>query len=58
MRGGINADNVAIVIEAIGSLSPAGYWIDMESGVRTENLLDLNKVQAVIEKVALTESHC
>lgn len=56
--GGINADNVATVIAAIGSLSPAGYWIDMESGVRTENLLDLRKVQAVIENVALSETHC
>lgn len=49
--GGINPTNVAQVIAAVKDLSPAGYWIDMETGVRTNNDLDLEKVRAVINAV-------
>lgn len=49
--GGINPLNVSNVIAAVKDLSPAGYWLDMETGVRTNNDLDLEKVRAVINAV-------
>lgn len=47
--GGIGPDNVLDVIRAIGPRDP--YWIDMESGVRTNDRLDLGKVRRVLEQV-------
>lgn len=47
--GGINPGNVRAVIETIASTGP--YWIDMESGVRTDDWLDLDKVEAVCRAV-------
>lgn len=49
--GGINPDNVEIINYRVNQLSPAGYWLDMESGVRTDDIFDLDKVQAVLEAV-------
>ena len=48
--GGIGPENVLDVIRAIGPRAP--YWIDMESGVRTGDRLDLGKVRRVLEQVA------
>lgn len=47
--GGINPDNVLDVIDAIGPDGP--YWIDMESGVRTDDWFDLDKCEAVLQAV-------
>jgi phosphoribosylanthranilate isomerase len=49
--GGISPDNVREVIQAIG---PREYpwWIDMETGVRTDNKLDLEKVSRVLDLVS------
>lgn len=47
--GGISPSNVKQVIETIRADGP--YWIDMESGVRTGNWLDLGKCEAVCEAV-------
>jgi len=47
--GGINPDNVLDVIATIGATGP--YWIDMESGVRTDDRFDLGKCRAVCEAV-------
>lgn len=47
--GGIGPDNVAATIEAIGS--DGNYWIDMESGVRTDDWLDLDKCEAVCRTI-------
>lgn len=49
--GGISPDNVADVIAAIAAPAGAQYWIDMESGVRTEGWFDLAKCAAVCEAV-------
>jgi phosphoribosylanthranilate isomerase len=48
--GGINPDNVAQNIDMIARAAP-GYttWIDMESGVRTNDTFDLAKVRRVLE---------
>ena len=49
--GGIGPDNVLSVIEQIGTRG-APYWIDMETGVRTDDKFDLAKVRRVLEQVA------
>ena len=47
--GGIGPDNVLDVLAVINADGP--YWIDMESGVRTDDWLDLDKCEAVLEAV-------
>ena len=47
--GGIGPENVAEVIQEIGNVTPT--WIDMESGVRTDNNLDMKKVSDVLNEV-------
>lgn len=47
--GGMNPDNVAESLDNIAASGP--YWIDMESGVRTDGWFDLDKVARVCEKV-------
>lgn len=47
--GGINPDNVLDVIKGIAANGP--YWIDMETGVRTDNRFDLEKCRKVCELV-------
>lgn len=47
--GGITPENVKQVIADIDC--QGRYWIDMESGVRTNNWLDLDKVEAVCRAV-------
>jgi len=65
--GGITPDNVVKVLDTISKISnlhydvksellgyiqsPPGTWIDMESGVRTDNEFDLKKVEKVLETV-------
>lgn len=49
--GGINPDNVVEINEKVKNLSPAGYWLDMESGVRTDDKFDLDKVEAVLKAI-------
>ena len=48
--GGINADNVADKLTFLMENEQVGdFWIDMESGVRTDDWFDLNKVRRVLE---------
>lgn len=49
--GGINADNVREVLTSIGAPADSSYWIDMESGVRTDGLFDIEKCEAVCRAV-------
>lgn len=49
--GGIGPDNVVDVLRDIGPVRPT--WIDMESGVRTDDKFDLAKVRRVLEQVAM-----
>ena len=43
--GGLNPENVARINDEI---APTGrYWLDMESGIRTDDWLDLDKCEAV-----------
>jgi hypothetical protein len=47
--GGINPENVVVVNDMVQHNTP--YWLDMETGVRTDNWLDLDKVEMVLEKI-------
>ncbi len=49
--GGIRGSNVAAVLDAIAAPAGAQYWIDMESGVRTDGRFDLAKCEAVCRAV-------
>lgn len=50
--GGINPDNVAVHLQRIAAAGAAETWIDMESGVRTDDRFDLDKVRAVLKIAA------
>lgn len=52
--GGLNPDNVGQNLEIISKVIPANYvtWIDMETGVRTNDVFDLAKVRRVLEVAA------
>lgn len=48
--GGINHDNVATKLEyLLRHVRNGDFWIDMESGVRTNDWFDLDKVYTVLE---------
>ena len=48
--GGINPENVgAKLSQLLEHRSYGSFWIDMESGVRTDDWLDLDKVERVLE---------
>ena len=50
--GGINPDNVIDKMKMITTSQLVGkFWIDMESGVRTDDRFDLDKVEDVCKKV-------
>lgn len=49
--GGINPGNAAEIVAAIGAAKGDLYWIDMESGVRTDGWLDLDKCETVCRAV-------
>lgn len=49
--GGINEDNVEDKLRTLMSLDTVNeFWIDMESGVRTNDWFDLDKVVRILEK--------
>ena len=48
--GGINANNVAEKLTFLMENDQVGdFWIDMESGVRTDDWFDIDKVVKVLE---------
>lgn len=48
--GGINEGNVATKLEyLLRNVCAGNFWIDMESGVRTDDWFDLDKVRRVLE---------
>lgn len=49
--GGINVDNVVAVVETIDSQYDGAYWIDMESGIRTNDKFDVKKCEEVCRKL-------
>lgn len=51
LSGGLNPINVRQVLENVAPPASAIYWIDMESGVRTDGWFDLTKCEAVCRAV-------
>lgn len=49
--GGIRPDNVIEVLERIAAPKGSLYWIDMESGVRSDGRFDLEKCEAICRAV-------
>lgn len=47
--GGINPENVAEKLQYLINNVEGSFWIDMESGVRTDDWFDLDKVVKVLE---------
>jgi phosphoribosylanthranilate isomerase len=55
--GGLGADNLAVEMPRIAAVAGcADYWVDMETGVRTDNKFDLEKVERALETVKLYAS--
>ena len=48
--GGINPDNVGDKLYQLLRNAKEDFWIDMESGIRTEDKFDLNKVYKVLHE--------
>jgi hypothetical protein len=48
--GGIGPGNVESVLDTLESVNKDQFWIDMESGVRTDGGFDLDKVTLVLER--------
>lgn len=49
--GGLKPENILERKEEIDSLWEKDYWLDMESGVRTDDWFDLDKVEDICKKV-------
>ena len=49
--GGLGPGNIRRSITEMNALDDDIFWIDMESGVRTDGLLDLNKCSSVCEQI-------
>lgn len=49
--GGLNAQNVSSILQRLELRGGRDYWIDMESGVRTDGHFDLAKCEAVCQAV-------
>ena len=57
--GGLNPENVADKLEYLFENVPGDFWIDMESGVRTNDWFDLDKVTRVLEICQpIINKHC
>ncbi len=51
--GGMNPDNAGENLRMIARVSPSRVtWIDMETGVRTNDVFDLNKVRQILKTAA------
>jgi hypothetical protein len=55
--GGISPENIWSVLDAVeqavsgGGTAPHRYWIDMQSGVRTQGQFDIDKVERVLSVI-------
>lgn len=48
--GGLGPDNIKMFLDLLYYMkTPDTVWVDMESGVRTDNKLDIGKVESVLE---------
>lgn len=49
--GGINPENVVQVVDAISRICPTDFWIDMETGIRTNDKFDVGKCEQVCKAI-------
>lgn len=49
--GGLGPDNIEEIVYALASDKPGMYWLDMETNVRTDDGLDLDKVERVLKTI-------
>ena len=49
--GGIRPDNASEINSIVSPKSPSGYWLDMETGVRTNDWFDLNKIETILVSI-------
>lgn len=49
--GGMSPRNIAAALAAVHRFAQGRVWLDMETGVRTDDRLDLDKVEAVCQTV-------
>lgn len=52
--GGINPENVIDVVEDLNIICEEDFWIDMETGIRTDDRFDITKCEEICKK--LTEN--
>ena len=52
--GGINPENVIDVVEDLNIICEEDFWIDMETGIRTDDRFDITKCEEICRK--LTEN--
>lgn len=49
--GGIGLHNAATVAATVAESSPSGFWLDLETGARTDDWLDLDLVERILSSV-------
>ncbi len=49
--GGINPENVVEIVKSINEICETDFWIDMETGIRTNDKFDIKKCEEVCEKL-------
>lgn len=49
--GGLNPDNIRKVYHQVKPLNLLRYWLDLESGARTDNLFDINKAYQLCQTI-------
>lgn len=49
--GGIGLSNAATIAANVAPLSPSGFWLDLETGARTDDWLDLDLVERILSSV-------
>lgn len=49
--GGINPENVVGVVEDLSIICESDFWIDMETGIRTNDRFDVKKCEEICEKL-------
>lgn len=50
--GGINPDNINTIVEKINTVAKQSYYIDMESGIREDDLFSIQKCQMLLENLS------
>ena len=49
--GGINPENVVDVVQELNEICEADFWIDMETGIRTNDKFDVAKCEEICRKL-------